>query len=93
MLTLLSPPEAAAPRRGAEDQSTTEVFANSDGQAPWGGFHLATVMFHRARQLRNGSRPRVEPEGHKPLRIALLEVRAGAIPWEVHEESPASTVA
>ena len=62
----------------------TEVVANQDGQTPWGSFHLATVMFQRARQLRAGSRPRVEPEGHKPLRIALLEITSGAIPWEVH---------
>ena len=61
-------------------------------RAPCLGFHLATVMFHRTRQLRNGSRPRVEAEDHKPLAIALLEMRAGAVAWQVHEPAPAPAV-
>jgi len=78
--SLVSPPTSG-------EQSRTEVLANEEGQTPWGSFHLATVMFHRARQLKGGSRPRVEADGHKPLRIALLEVQAGLIPWQIHSES------
>jgi len=59
------------------------VLASSDGQQPWGSFHLATVMFRRALQLRSGARPRVETNGHKVCHIAFLEVTAGTIPWEV----------
>jgi DNA-directed RNA polymerase subunit K/omega len=92
MPTVLLLPDVAAPPRVSPDQARTEVLANDDGQAPWGAFHLATIMFHRVRQLRSGSRPRVEPEGHKPYRVALLEVQAGAIPWEVHDVAPAPTV-
>jgi hypothetical protein len=66
------------------DGSRTEVLASSDGQQPWGQFHLATVMFLRAIQLRAGARPRVLTNGHKFVQVALLEVTAGAIPWEVH---------
>ena len=61
--------------------AVTEVLASSEGQRPWGHFHLATVMFLRAIQLKAGARPRVEADGHKPLRVAFLEVTAGAIPW------------
>ncbi len=97
MFTPVPRPEATAagvpPGGVSGDQARTEVLANDEGQAPWGGFHLATVVFHRVRQLRNGSRPRVEPEGHKDLRIALLEARAGAIPWKVHDRSDAPTPA
>ena len=77
----------AVARRTPRDDAHTEVWANQDGQTPWGSFHLATVMFQRARQLRNGSRPRVQPNGHKALRIALLEVTAGSIPWLVQGET------
>ena len=92
MPNLLSLPPTSRPaiaRPGSpEDQSGTEVLANHDGQEPWGNFHLATVMFHRARQLRAGSRPRVIADGHKALRIAFLEVITGAVPWEVQTGPP-----
>ena len=65
------------------DGSDSEVLATSEGQRPWGNFHLATVIFRRAVQLRGGARPRVAANGHKVGHIAFLEVIAGAIPWEV----------
>jgi hypothetical protein len=68
----------------AGDGSDSEVLASSEGQRPWGSFHLATVMFLRALQLRSGARPRVNAPGHKFLHVAFLEVTAGTIPWEVH---------
>jgi DNA-directed RNA polymerase omega subunit len=52
-----------------------------------GRFHIAVVAFHRARQLQNSARPRVEAtDGHKLHRIALMEVMAGVIPWSVEEK-------
>jgi DNA-directed RNA polymerase subunit K/omega len=44
-------------------------------------------MFQRARQLRNGSRPRINADGHKEPRIAFLEITSGAVPWEIHAGS------
>jgi DNA-directed RNA polymerase subunit K/omega len=40
------------------------------------------VIFRRATQLRSGARPRVDATGHTLLRVALLEVMAGTIPWQ-----------
>jgi DNA-directed RNA polymerase subunit K/omega len=64
----------------AEVPSTAPVILPDDG----GGakFHLATLAFQRAIQLKNGARPRVETNGHGPIQVALLEVRAGLIAWE-----------
>jgi DNA-directed RNA polymerase subunit K/omega len=47
------------------------------------GFHLTTVVFQRAKQLKAGARPRVEARDHKPTRVALLEVLAETVSWEV----------
>jgi DNA-directed RNA polymerase subunit K/omega len=69
-----------------DDGSDSEVLATSNGQQPWGNFHLATIVFRRALQLRAGARPRVDPGSHKLGHVAFLEVTAGAIPWEVGTE-------
>lgn len=45
-------------------------------------FHIASLAFQRARQLKAGARPRVEQEGHTLVRLAQLEVMAGLISWE-----------
>jgi DNA-directed RNA polymerase omega subunit len=45
------------------------------------GFLLASVAFQRAKQLQMGARPRVEAAGHKPTRVALLEILADAVSW------------
>jgi hypothetical protein len=65
------------------DGSDSEVLATAEGQKPWGSFHLATVVFRRALQLRSGARPRVDARGHKTSYVAFLEVTAGTIPWEI----------
>ncbi len=54
--------------------------------AMMGRFHVAAVAFQRARQLQNNAAPRVETDGHKLHRIALMEVLAGAISWSVKEK-------
>jgi DNA-directed RNA polymerase omega subunit len=54
-------------------------------------FRLVILSFQRARQLQNGARPRVESGGHKPARIAMLEVLAGLISWSTDGESDEQT--
>jgi DNA-directed RNA polymerase subunit K/omega len=80
------PQSARPPLKRKDDGSDSEVLVSSDGQRPWGNFHLATVVFRRALQLRAGARPRVDPGSHKLGHVAFLEVTAGAIPWEVGTE-------
>jgi DNA-directed RNA polymerase omega subunit len=46
-------------------------------------FHLVALAFQRAKQLQAGARPRVDAAGHKPTRLALLEVMADTISWTV----------
>jgi DNA-directed RNA polymerase subunit K/omega len=65
------------------DGSDSEVWTSSDGQMPEGNFHVATIMFRRVLQLKAGARPRVDAANHKQGHVALLEVRAGTISWEV----------
>jgi DNA-directed RNA polymerase subunit omega len=50
-------------------------------------FRFITVAAQRAKQLQNGAKPRVEVKSRKPTRIAIEEVLAGAVSWEVREES------
>jgi DNA-directed RNA polymerase subunit K/omega len=49
-------------------------------------FYLIALIFQRARQLQNGARPRVYKDGHKPTRLAQLEVMAGLVSWELGPE-------
>lgn len=51
-------------------------------------FHVAALVFQRVRQLKNGARPRVDPAGHKPLHLALLEVLANTVPWTMCAKAP-----
>jgi DNA-directed RNA polymerase subunit K/omega len=46
-------------------------------------FHIATLAFRRVKQLTNGARPRVAADGHRPTRLAMLEVLADTISWTV----------
>ena len=47
-------------------------------------FHMAAIAMQRARQLQMGARPRIaDAVGHKPTRIALQEVLANAVSWEI----------
>jgi DNA-directed RNA polymerase subunit K/omega len=58
--------------------------------APLGGrdaallsrFHVASLAFQRARQLKQGARPRVDAAGHKVVTLALLEVMADTVSFE-----------
>lgn len=49
-------------------------------------FRFITVAAQRAKQIQNGAKPRVEVKSRKATRIAMQEVLAEAISWEVKEE-------
>ena len=49
-------------------------------------FRFITVAAQRAKQLQNGAKARVEARSRKPTRVAMQEVLAGAVSWEVKEE-------
>jgi len=49
-------------------------------------FRFITVAAQRAKQLQAGAKPRVEPKSRKATRVAMEEVLAGAISWELLEE-------
>jgi DNA-directed RNA polymerase omega subunit len=46
-------------------------------------FRFITVAAQRDQQLQNGAKPRVETRARKTTRIAMQEVMAGAVSWEV----------
>ncbi len=53
-------------------------------------FRFITVAAQRAKQLQNGAKPRVETRSRKSTRIAMQEVLAGAVSWEVRDDVPKS---
>ena len=54
-------------------------------------FRFITVASQRAKQIQNGAKPRVEMRSRKPTRVAMQEVLANAVSWELRsaEEPPA----
>jgi DNA-directed RNA polymerase subunit omega len=50
-------------------------------------FRFITVAAQRAKQLQNGAKARVEARSRKPTRIAMQEVLANAVSWEVKDEN------
>jgi DNA-directed RNA polymerase omega subunit len=53
-------------------------------------FHLLTLAFQRAKQLSAGAKPRVPAGGHKPTRVALMELAADTISWSTEPEDDAA---
>ena len=51
-------------------------------------YRLIIVAAKRSKQLQRGARPRIEidPQKHKPTRIALEEVQRGKIPFTINDE-------
>jgi DNA-directed RNA polymerase subunit omega len=49
-------------------------------------FRLITVAAQRAKQLQNGAKPKVDVRSRKATRVAMQEVLANAISWEMREE-------
>lgn len=60
----------------------------SESAAEQNKFRLVTVAFQRARQLKAGARPRVDPGNHNTVRVATLEVMAGVVSWHVEDPAP-----
>jgi DNA-directed RNA polymerase subunit omega len=56
-------------------------------------FRFITVAAQRAKQLQAGAKPRVEAKSRKPTRLAMQEVMAGAISWELKDEKPGAAAA
>lgn len=50
-------------------------------------FRFITVAAQRAKQLQNGAKPRVETRSRKSTRIAMQEVLANAVSWEIRENA------
>jgi DNA-directed RNA polymerase subunit omega len=51
-------------------------------------FRFITVAAQRAKQLQNGAKPRIDVRSRKPTRIAMYEVLAGTVSWEIRDEVP-----
>ena len=56
-------------------------------------FRFITVAAQRAKQLQAGAKPRVEARSRKPTRVAMQEVMAGAVSWELKDEKPGAAAA
>ena len=56
-------------------------------------FRFITVAAQRAKQLQAGAKPRVEARSRKPTRVAMQEVMAGAVSWELKDEKPGASAA
>lgn len=67
----------------APHTAPSALAGNSSEGVPLSRFHVVALAFQRAKQLQNGARPRVDAAGHKPTRVALLEVLADTISWTV----------
>ena len=51
-------------------------------------FRFIVVAAQRAKQIQNGAKARVETRSRKPTRIAMHEVLAGAVSWEIKAAEP-----
>lgn len=56
-------------------------------------FRFITVAAQRAKQLQAGAKPRVDVRTRKATRVAVNEVLAGAVSWEVRKEEAAKAAA
>jgi DNA-directed RNA polymerase omega subunit len=56
-------------------------------------FRFITVASQRAKQLQNGSKPRVATHSRKSTRVAIEEALAGAISWEIRDDPKATSAA
>lgn len=50
-------------------------------------FRFITVSAQRAKQIQGGAKPRVEARSRKSTRIAMEEVLAGAVSWELRDDA------
>jgi DNA-directed RNA polymerase subunit omega len=58
----------------------------AEKQAPDSKFAFVVIAARRARQLMSGASPLVaNPRSHKPTRVAVEELRAGALEYQLPE--------
>ena len=71
--------------------TTTDLVENVDGgggQEVDSKYRLIILAAKRSKQLQRGASPRIEidPQKHKPTRIALEEVMRGRVHFNIKEE-------
>lgn len=49
-------------------------------------YRFIQVAAKRARQLQNGARPQVATDTSKPTRLAMEEIKAGKVEWNIPEK-------
>jgi DNA-directed RNA polymerase subunit omega len=56
-------------------------------------YRLIILAAKRSKQLQRGANPRIDidPQKHKPTRIALEEVIRGRVPFHIKEKDPDAT--
>jgi len=71
-----------------EDENLNNVEEESNSPEMDSKYRLIIVAAKRSKQLQRGARPRIEidPQKHKPTRIALEEVQQGKIDFEITDE-------
>ncbi len=77
-------PKAVEATNNATNETTDQHLPQIDSK-----YRMIIVAAQRSKQLQRGARPRVEldPQRHKPTRIALEEVQRGKINFSIVEES------
>ena len=62
--------------------------AGTDGQVVDSKYRLIILAAKRSKQLQRGAQPRIEidPQKHKPTRIALEEVMRGRVHFTIREK-------
>lgn len=80
--------EAGSKMAKTENENLTEAEEESNSPEMDSKYRLIIVAAKRSKQLQRGARPRIEidPQKHKPTRIALEEVQQGKIGFEITEE-------
>jgi DNA-directed RNA polymerase subunit omega len=71
----------------AVEAATEEIQENAQPEID-SKYRLIIVAAKRSKQLQRGARPRIEldPQKHKPTRIALEEVMRGKVDFTITEE-------
>lgn len=74
--------------------ATTEMIENevegAEGQQVDSKYRLIILAAKRSKQLQRGAQPRIEidPQKHKPTRIALEEVIRGRVHFDIKQQDP-----
>ena len=79
---MTTPPLATGPSNGPTPAGRAGSVGGTSDELQ-NKFSIVVLTSQRARQLQNGARPRVDPDGHKFPWVARHEVMAGMISWDV----------